>query len=133
MFKGIDSDCTAIWKFLRSRSTWWTAQRLTWHWAPTFSLEEVEQHLETLSQGGFVERKDASYAVTPMCQALPGHELGPVPNTPCAAAPRRNDLMHSTLESKAAPPVRAGAQDHTRCPSLRAGQRVSFTPTYINQ
>lgn len=133
MSKGIDADCTAIWKFLRSRSTWWTAQRLTWHWAPTFSLEEVEQHLQTLLQGGFVQCMGTSFAVTATCQALPGLEQAQGAEAPHFVAPRRNDVMNSTWRPAPAQPARAGAQDHARCPSLRAGQRVGFVPGYISK
>lgn len=57
----------------------------------------------------------------------------PQPQTPAVAQPRRIDLMSSTWTPKPMVPARAGAQDHTKAPSLRGGQRVGFVPGYISK
>lgn len=70
----------ALWLMLRNDAGWWSAAQLTHYWRPTFSIREVEAHLQTLQKGRFLERlrinvNTFAYAVTPACLPLPGLQL----------------------------------------------------------
>lgn len=105
---GITEDTTKIWKALCTRPGWWTAARMTNHWAPCFRIEEVQAHLDTLAKGHFVDVDNSgfstTYAVTRSSLALPGLEeylraaleaaSRPAPMT----APPRHDRMSGTYE-----------------------------------
>ena len=83
MGNAITLDSRALWLSLHAHGGWWTAARLTRHWAPTFQEREVAEHLWALHRGGFVARREVpegrlritAYAFTDLCRALPGHDL----------------------------------------------------------
>lgn len=109
---GITEDTIQIWKTLCTRPGCWTAARMTNHWAPCFSVEEVQVHLATLAKGHFVDIDNSgfsvTYAVTRSSLALPGLEeylrasleaaSRPAPVTP----PPRHNRMSGEYE---APPA----------------------------
>ena len=132
MSKGITRDTAQIWKFLRADKGWWSVLRLTGHWAPTFSLRVVEEHMVTLLRGGFVVSKETNnqgtvYAVTPECLALPGMDVPERIETakPEVVPPARPNVMSGHYVP---PPVslRPGALDHAQCPSLQQGKRMPY-------
>ncbi len=102
--KGLTRDTAQLWAFLRADKGWWSVLRLTSHWAPTFTEREVEEHMETLSRGGFVISKDTErmgtvYAVTPACPPAARHNGAGAHATAterrcragAASSPRRDD------------------------------------------
>lgn len=101
---GITEDTIQIWKTLCTRPGCWTAARMTNHWAPCFSVEEVQAHLATLAKGHFVDTDDSgwstTYSVTASSHPLPGFEeylrtaLDAASRPPPVTVPQRYDRMH---------------------------------------
>lgn len=83
MGNAITAEARAIWLFLVKDGGWWTVKQLTHHWRPTFAEFEVNDALEALAKGGFLERRQphGAYAThsafefgfTSSCAELPGH------------------------------------------------------------
>ncbi|WP_306553418.1 hypothetical protein [Acidovorax sp.] len=135
MAKGITVDCAALWAFIRKDGGWWSVLRLTRHWAPTYSLGEVEEILATLHKGDFLEcqtlhRAGTVYAVTSNCLPLPGASTSaPAAHPAPAMAPTRPDAMRGAFVPSPMPTSRPGALDHTHCPSLMQGKRNAYRST----
>lgn len=79
MGNAITSDARAMWLMLRNDGGWWTAKNLTHHWRPTFAEWEVNDMLNALVAGGFIEKRTQdlfiTYGITSTCAALPGLSL----------------------------------------------------------
>lgn len=135
MAKGITVDSAALWAFIRKDGGWWSVLRLTHHWAPTYSLAEVEDILATLHKGDFLEcqtlhRAGTVYAVTSKCLPLPGASTSaPAAHPAPAMAPTRPDAMRGAFVPSPMPTSRPGALDHTHCPSLMQGKRNAYRST----
>lgn len=135
MAKGITVDSAALWAFIRKDGGWWSVLRLTRHWAPTYSLSEVEEILATLHKGDFLEcqtlhRAGTVYAVTSKCLLLPGASTSaPAAHPAPAMAPMRPDAMRGAFVPSPMPTSRPGALDHTHCPSLMQGKRNAYRNT----
>lgn len=135
MAKGITVDSAALWAFIRKDGGWWSVLRLTRHWAPTYSLAEVEEILATLHKGDFLEcqtlhRAGTVYAVTSKCLLLPGASTSaPAAHPAPAMAPMRPDAMRGAFVPPPMPTSRPGALDHTHCPSLMQGKRNAYRST----
>ena len=93
----LNDDSRALWLMLRNDAGWWSASQLTHYWRPTFSIGEVEAHLQALHKGRFLDRfginaNTFSYAVTPACLPLPGLQLifKPSSSTTPSATTRSN-------------------------------------------
>lgn len=134
MAKGLTRDCAALWTFIRKDGGWWSVLRLTSHWSPTYSLAEVEECLATLHKGGFLEsqtlhRAGTVYAVTSTCLLLPGAATEPAASQGPAEAPKRPNPMQGAFVPPPMPATRAGALDHTHCPSLMQGKRSAYRST----
>lgn len=78
MGNAITQDTRALWLMLRTDGGWWTVAMLTHHWRPTFQPYEVQQAMDALEAGGFVESRDQAsnltYGVTSSCRELPDFE-----------------------------------------------------------
>lgn len=136
MAKGLTRDCAALWAFIRKDGGWWSVLRLTSHWSPTYSLAEVEECLATLHKGGFLEcqtlhRAGTVYAVTSTCLLLPGAATEPATAQGPAEAPKRPNPMQGAFVPPPMPTARAGALDHTHCPSLMQGKRNDYRSTTV--
>ena len=74
----ITPDVRALWLRLREHGGWWTLDMLTPHWRPTCKPHAVQQAMDALEAGGFVESRGhatrVSYGVTSDCKTLPGFE-----------------------------------------------------------
>lgn len=82
----LNDDSRALWLMLRNDAGWWSTSQLTHFWRPTFSISEVEAHLQALHKGRFLERlrinaNTFTYAVTPACLPLPGLQLAVEPSS----------------------------------------------------
>jgi hypothetical protein len=120
----VGTDATMLWKFLCSRpDARWNVQRLTNHWAPSFSEEEVECHLKTLVSGKFIEQEDGefggadTFAFTRACRVLPGLEefakaASQTRTTGPIAPPPRHNKMSGTYRPGPKESMRPGADDH---------------------
>lgn len=75
MGNAITYDTRHLWLMLRRDGGWWTAKMLTAHWSPTFAPHEVQQALDALEAGGFLNSRDQQgeriYAFTSGCKLLP--------------------------------------------------------------
>jgi|GEM_PF-1524227 len=76
---GLTPDVCALWLMLKTGGGWWTAARLTPSWHPTFQPHEVQQALDALEAGGYIESCDQAgdriYGVSPACEAPPDDVL----------------------------------------------------------
>ena len=138
MAKGITHSCAHIWRHIARAGGWWSLLRVSREWEGVFSMEEIAEHLVTLSRCGFLaameyHREGTVYAYTPQCRQLPGETLVPVTSgVPAAAtsvsasvpvsAPKR-DVMTGAYVPPPMPTTRSGALDHARYPSLLQGKR----------
>ncbi|WP_457279568.1 hypothetical protein [Polaromonas sp. P5_D5] len=81
----ITHDVRALWLRLRATGGWWTLASLHPHWKPTYEPNDIQQAMDMLEAGGFVESRHQtsrlSYSVTPDCQTLPGLEPDQEPAT----------------------------------------------------
>ena len=81
MGNAITQDTRYLWLMLVNDGGWWTASMLTRHWHPTFAPHEVQQALDALEAGGFLDSREQTgarnYAFTSDCKRLP--DLPPVP------------------------------------------------------
>lgn len=75
MDNAITQDTRALWLMLQGDGGWWTVAMLTHHWKPTFAPYEVQQAVDALEAGGYLDSRDQAgtriYAVTSGCNALP--------------------------------------------------------------
>lgn len=75
MDNAITQDTRALWLMLQGDGGWWTVAMLTHHWKPTFAPYEVQQAVDALEAGGYLDSRDQAgtriYAVTTSCSALP--------------------------------------------------------------
>lgn len=69
----IDNDTLHLWRFLVKDGQWWTVRGLTGHWHPTWTLDEVERHLEALVKGGFLAKRTVEARRDDLCRALYAH------------------------------------------------------------
>ena len=127
MSKGITLDCVVLWRHVANDRGWWSVLRLTRAWSPSFSLDEVAEHLVTLKKGGFLEAQNhpsagTVYGFTARCRTLPGEAE---PAAPSVAPAARRDAISTTYQPLR-PTYREGAFDHTKCPSLQLGKRMPY-------
>lgn len=75
MGNAITQDTRALWLMLVRDGGWWTVALLTHHWRPTFQPYEVQQAVDALEAGGFLDSRDQAgeriYGFTSDCKALP--------------------------------------------------------------
>ncbi|MDP3165150.1 MAG: hypothetical protein Q8N06_06805 [Hydrogenophaga sp.] len=75
MGNAITQDTRALWLMLQRDGGWWTVAMLTHHWRPTFQPYEVQQAVDALEAGGFLDSRDQAgtriYAFTSSCKSLP--------------------------------------------------------------
>lgn len=75
MDNALTQDTRALWLMLRSDGGWWSIKMLTRHWHPTFAPHEVQQAVDALEAGGYLDSRDQAgariYCVTSGCKALP--------------------------------------------------------------
>lgn len=87
MGNAITQDTRAIWLMLQRDGGWWTVAMLTHHWRPTFQPYEVQQAVDALEAGGFLDSRNQGgedeqdeqdekaskriYAFTSDCMLLP--------------------------------------------------------------
>ena len=80
MVNGITQVVRALWLMLKTDGGWWTMTMFAHHWRPTFEPHDVQQAVDALEAGGFIESLDQAgsriYGLTPNCEALP--DLGPI-------------------------------------------------------
>lgn len=80
MGNAITQDVHALWLMLKTEGGWWTVAMLMHHWRPTFEPHGVQQAVDALEAGGFIESLDQAgsriYGFTPDCEALP--DLAPI-------------------------------------------------------
>ena len=73
--KGLTPDVRALWLMLKTGGGWWTVAMLMPYWRPTFEPHGVQQAVDALEAGGFIESRDQAgsriYGFTPACEALP--------------------------------------------------------------
>lgn len=81
MGNAITQDTRALWLMLMHDGGWWTVAMLTHHWRPTFQPYEVQQAVDALEAGGFLDSREQAgtriYGYTSDCKALP--DLAPSP------------------------------------------------------
>lgn len=81
MGNAITQDTRALWLMLKRDGGWWTVSMLTHHWRPTFAPHEVQQAVDALEAGGFLDSRtqlgSRLYAFTSGCNELP--DLQPLP------------------------------------------------------
>ena len=123
--EGITPDVIQIWKTLCTRPGWWTAVRMANHYAPCFTVEEVQAHFMTLAKSNFVDTDTSElsnkYAVTAKSQPLPGLEeymqaaLDNASKSLPVAEKRSYDVMHGPVYTHTFPPIqRTGANAHEK-------------------
>lgn len=87
MGNALTEDVRALWLSIRASGAWWTVHELVHHWRPTFTEWEVQQYLEALVTGGYIQARDAGfggspnlpqYCVTSDCHPLPGDAFATV-------------------------------------------------------
>lgn len=75
MGNAITQETRYLWNMLVKDGGWWTASMLTKHWQPTFAPHEVQQALDALEAGGFLDSRDQAgtriYGFTSDCKSLP--------------------------------------------------------------
>lgn len=75
MGNAITQDTRALWLMLMKDGGWWTVAMLTHHWRPTFEPYEVQQAVDALESGGFLDSRDQAgkriYGFTSDCKRLP--------------------------------------------------------------
>ncbi len=80
---------------LKTDGGWWTVARLVPCWRPTFRPHGVQQALDVLEAGSFIESRDQAgsrvYGVSPACEALP--ELAPLLGHACHEQPFGHGCM----------------------------------------
>jgi hypothetical protein len=71
-------DVRTLWLQLHATGGWWTLNSLASHWKPTYEPHDVQQAMDMLEAGSFVESRHQtsrlSYGVTPDCKTPPGLE-----------------------------------------------------------
>lgn len=81
MGNAITQETQYLWIMLCKDGGWWTAKMLTHHWSPTFAPHEVQQALDALEAGGFLDSRNQAdvtqYAFTSDCRLLPGFDVAP--------------------------------------------------------
>lgn len=75
MGNAITQETRYLWLMLKKDGGWWTVAMLKHHWRPTFAPYEVQQAVDALEAGGFLESREQVgariYAFTSDCKSLP--------------------------------------------------------------
>ena len=70
----ITQDTRVLGLMLMTDGGWWSIKMLTRHWHPTFAPHEVQQAVDALEAGGYLDSRDQAgariYCVTSGCKAL---------------------------------------------------------------
>lgn len=134
MSKGITHSCANVWRAIARAGNWASRDSIVHDWSGVYTPAEVDEHLETLVSGGFLElgeskRDGDMFAYTDKCHQLPGETLLPAARDldfkGSVAEPRRNDVMNSVYRPQTEN-FRPGAFDHAQCPSMHMGRRHAF-------
>ncbi len=75
MGNAITQETRYLWLMMMRDGGWWSVTLLTRHWSPTFAPHEVQQAVDALEAGGFLDSRDQAgtrvYAFTSDCKSLP--------------------------------------------------------------
>lgn len=79
MGNAINYEARMVWLGIRRQGGWWTISLLRQQWGNTFADYELQEALDALVKGGFLEKRDhntqaPSYCHTSSCLHLPGDE-----------------------------------------------------------
>ncbi len=72
------------------------------------------------------------HSAATVCKPTPKLPQPPAPAASAVVPPPRINIMRGHYSTPPAATCRPGSDDHTRCPSLRQGQRVAFVAGYIS-
>lgn len=80
MGNAITYEARMVWLGMRRQGGWWTLSLLRQQWAGALAEFELQDAVDALVAGRFLERRDnathsPSYCHTSSCLTLPGHEL----------------------------------------------------------